>query len=316
MNKNIKFCLAISILCTTSQLWGWGKFSMQRVYAFFGKYTNEDVIEKEYKLEKPGVLTVNNIDGDIAITTEWKRDTVALKAVKKTSKTEDLEVFSIKTNREDQFDGHHLTLSTACSNKAAKGAINYTLLVPAHVTLNLHTERGNIRVQDVNGAVTASTIAGNVELKNVNNTIVAQTDESGTIIVDGAKGNVKATTNKGDIRIADASKSILAHAKRGNIITACNSVPSTSKIVLNSELQGGITLSLPATVNATLQGKTAKGKLTSDHYVTIKPFTTKLNRQTRRDFERQVDGVIGTGEADIRLSSHNGNIKIVETKTS
>ena len=289
---------------------------MQRVYAFFGKYTNEAVIEKEYKLEKPGTLAINNIDGDISITTEWKRDTVALRAFKKTSKKEDLEVFSIKTNREDQFDGHHLTLTTACSNKAAKGSVNYSLIVPAHVTLNLHTERGNIHVQDVNGAVSVSTISGNIDLKNVTNTIVALADEAGSIVIDTAKGNVKATTNKGDIKIIDAAKSVLASAKKGNILTTCNNVPSTSKIVLNSEIQGGITLSLPTSVNASLQGKTVKGKLTSDHFVTIKPFTTKLNRQTRRDFERQVDGIIGTGEADIRLTSNSGNIKILETKTS
>ncbi len=316
MKKTIETCLIISIICSSSFATAWPKFSMQRVYAFFGKYTNEAVIEKEYKLEKPGTLSINNIDGDINITTEWKRDTVALKAIKKASKEADLEVFSVKTNRENQFDGHHLTLTTACSNKTAKGSINYSLVVPAHVTLNLHTERGNIHVQDVNGAVTVSTINGNIDLKNVTNTIIAQSDEVGSILIDTAKGNVKATTNKGDIKIVDAAKSVLATAKKGNIITACNEVPSTSKIVLNSEFQGGITLALPTSVNATLQGKTMKGRLTSDHYVTIKPFTTKLNRQTRRDFERQVDGVIGTGEADIRLTSNSGNIKILETKIS
>ncbi len=316
MNKTISLSLTIALLTVSSSDAAWGKFSMQRVYSFFGKYTNEAVIEKEYQLAKPGVLTINNIDGNITITTEWKRDTICLKAVKKTSKEEDLEVFSVKTDREEQFDGNHLTLSTVCTNKAAKGSVDYELIVPTDVTLNLHTERGQILVHDIKGAVTANTINGQIELKNVNNTIVAQTQESGAILIDNATGNIKATTNKGDIRINEATKSILASTKKGNIITACNAVPSTSKIILNSEAQGGITLTLPSSVNATLQGKTVKGRLTSDHYVTIKPFTTKLNRQTRRDFERQVDGVMGTGEADIRLTSTSGNIKILETKTT
>ncbi len=316
MNKTISLSLTITLLTVSFCNDAWGKFSMQRVYSFFGKYTNEAVIEKEYQLAKPGILTINNIDGNIIITTEWKRDTICLKAIKKTAKEEDLEVFSIKTDREEQFDGNHLTLTTACTNKAAKGSIDYELIIPTHVTLKLHTERGQITVHDVNSAVTANTINGPIELKNINNTIVAQTQESGAILIDSATGNIKASTNKGDIRINEATKSILASTKKGNIITACNAVPSTSKIVLNSESQGAITLALPSSVNATLQGKTIKGRLTSDHYVTIKPFTTKLNKQTRRDFERQVDGVMGTGEADIRLTSNSGNIKILETKTT
>ncbi len=316
MNKTFRYSLIISILCSGDGIYAWEKFSMQRVYAFFGKYTNEAIEEKEYRLEKPGTLSLYNIDGNITITTEWKRDTICLKAIKKAAKPEELEMFSIKSERTDQFDGHHLKIMTACSNKAAKGAIDFNLIVPADVKLELHTERGLIKVQDVNGPISATTISGNIELKNVAGTVVAQTDESGSIAIFNAQGNVKATTNKGDITVADASKSVIACTKKGNITTACATVPSTSKIVLNAENSGAITLALPSAVNATLQGKTAKGTLTSDHYVTLKPFTTKLTRKTRRELEKQVDGVLGTGEADIRLTCNSGNIKIVETKAS
>jgi len=316
MNKSISYSLTIVLLTSTALCNAWGNFSMERVYSFFGKYTNEEVIEKEYRVAKPTILKIRGIDGNITVTTEWKRDAICLKAVKRTAKKEDLEVFSVKTNREEVENEHFLTLTTACSNKAAKGTVDYELIVPTYVALNLHTERGLIKVQDVKGKVAVSTINGTIDLKNINNAIIAQTKENGPISIDGATGDIKATTNKGDIRINDATRSILASTQKGNIITTCNNVSSSSKIVLNSEQQGGITLALPSSVNATLIGKTEKGRLTSDHYVTIKPFTCKLDRQTRKDFERQVDGVIGTGEADIRLTSNNGHIRILETKTT
>lgn len=291
------------------------KFSFDGIYSWFGKYNNETIVEKEYKIANPATLTINNIDGDIIITTEWKRDSICLKASKKAAKEDQLNDLSIKAKHEERFNGNNLTLKTVCTQKDAKGSITYNLVVPTHITLNLHTDRGMIRVNDVNGPVVATTQMGNIELKNVGNTITAQTEEAGSIRIEKAQGNIKATVNKGDIFIADASKSIIATTQKGNIFTSCCEVPPTSKINLNSEVSGTVTLALPSTVNATLQGKTTKGRLTSDHYITMKPFTTKLTKHTRRELEKQVDGILGTGEADIRVSC-SGHIKILETKTT
>ncbi len=314
--KHIILCYSLLLFHSITLTSVSGKFSLDGIYSMFGKYSNEAIVEKEYQITKPATLTINNIDGDIIITTEWKRDSICLKATKKAAKEEHLNEFSIKAKHDERFNGNHLTLKTICPHKEIKGSITYNLIVPNHIALNLHTDRGIIRVNDVNGPVIATTQLGNIELKNVGNTITAQTEENGAIHIEKAQGNIKATTNKGDIVIADASKSIIATTQKGNIITSCCEVPPTSKIVLNTEATGGITLALPSTVNATLQGKTTRGRLTSDHYVTIKPFTTKLTKHTRRELERQVDGILGTGEADIRVSSNNGNIKIVETKTA
>lgn len=292
-----------------------GKFSLDGISSWFGKYNNETIVEKEYKIASPATLTINNTDGDINITTEWKRDSICLKAAKKVAKEEYNNDFTIKAKHEERFNGNNLTLKTICTHKDAKGSITYNLVVPTNITLNLHTDRGIIRVNDVNGPVVATTQIGNIELKNVGNTITVQTEENGSIRIEKAQGNIKATVNKGDIFIAEASKSIIATTQKGNIFTSCCEVPPTSKIALNSEVSGTVTLALPTTVNATLQGKTTKGRLTSDHYITMKPFTTKLTKHTRRELEKQVDGILGTGEADIRVSC-SGHIKILETKTT
>lgn len=313
--KKLSFFVAV-MLCSISSLSALGKFSMDRIYSLFGKYQHENVSEKEYQIAKPATLTINNLDGDITITTEWKRNTIHIRAVTRAAQEEDLKTFSVNAKRQEQFDGNHLTLQTVCSSKEAKGAVSYELIVPSEIALNLHTDRGNIKIHDIHGQVVANTQFGDIDIKNVSNTVTAQTEENGTINIEKALGNVKATTNKGNICVTDAAQSVIASTNKGHITTACTQVPSTSRIVLNSESSGSITLAMPSSVNATLQGKTAKGRLTSEHYVTLKPITTQLTSKTRKELARQVDGIIGTGEADVRLSSNSGNIKITQTKSA
>lgn len=315
ITKKLSFILVLTA-SSISSLSALGKFSMDRIYSLFGKYQHENVSEKEYHIAKPATLTINNLDGDITITTEWKRNTIHIRAITKAAKEEDLKTFSVNAQRKEEFDGNHLNLQTVCSSKEAKGAVHYQLIVPSEIALNLHTDRGNIKIHDVHGQVVANTQFGDIDIKNVSNIVTAQTEENGSINIEKALGNVKATTNKGNISITDAAQSIIASTTKGHITTACTQVPSTSKIVLNSESSGSITLAMPSSVNATLQGKTAKGRLTSDHYITLKPITTKLTSQTRKELARQVDGILGTGEADIRLSSNSGNIKITQTKSA
>lgn len=293
----------------------YSKFSFDTIYDFVRPARHEASVEQEYELQKPGILTVNNTQGNITITTEWKRNSICMKATKRASSDETLEALTIKTSYQEQNDSNHLIISSK-HDSAMKGIIDYQFIVPAHVQLNLHSDYGTITVHDVQGPVIAKTKTGNIEITNIANAISAQTEENGSILIEKARDNIKAATNKGNITIHDATKSIIATTQKGNISTACNNVPSQSKIKLCSLVSGAITLAVPPSANATLQGKTVHGKLTSDLDVTIKPFTTKLNKKTRREFERQVDGVLGTGEADIQITCNNGNICITETRAS
>ncbi len=316
MKKTPLLLLSISLLTgilSSSSLYG--KFSLKRVYDFFRPTKHEAFVEKEYQLEKPGILSLSNIDGNITINTEWKRDTICLKATKRSSKEENLELLAIKTNRAEHITGNHLIITSAHENNAT-GSIDYQLIVPANIKLNLHTEHGTIKVNDVKGPVVAKTTTGDIDIRNVAHTVAAQTETKGSIVIEKVRDNIKAVTNNGNITITDATKSIIATTQKGNITTACSDVPKQSKIQLNSESSGAISLAMPASVNATLQGKTGRGRLTSEHLITINPFTTKLDRTAYREFTRQVSGILGTGDADIQLTSNSGNIRIIETQTT
>ena len=86
----------VSIITPTTL---WGKLSLERVYAFFGKYSHEAVVEDEFQLAQPGTLHLKNNTGNIVITTEWKRNSICLKAVKRAVKENDLSAIHIDVHR-------------------------------------------------------------------------------------------------------------------------------------------------------------------------------------------------------------------------
>ena len=300
--------LIISSIITPLSLYS--KFSMDRVYSFFGKYTQEAVIEKEHQLTHPHVLVVKNIDGNITITTDWKKDSICMKATKRATKVEDLELITIQTHH----DPNQLTIASEYRNPAVKGCVDYEFIVPAQMQVNLYTQHGMITINDMKGPIHATTVNGPIDIRNTTNTITAETEETGNITIASAQGNIKADTNKGNISITDATKSIIVSTQKGNIDALCPDVHPTSRIIMNAQISGTITLGMPSHINATVCGKTEKGKFNSEHYITLKPITMQLNNKSRKELlEKQVNGVIGTGEADIRLASNNGNIVLLET---
>ncbi len=286
-------------------------FSFDSLPSFLSPETHKDIIHKEYDLNEQGSLIIDNIHGNIYVKTEWKRKTIFLKVVKQTKKKEQLTNIQILDN---ESTNNAIKIKTVYTDESIKGFVDYFLIIPANMALQLTTGgKGNIKVKRVNGSVSATTDHGDIETYYTNNTVIAQSN-TGSINIYQANGPVKAVSTKGPITIHDAKDSIIATTKNNRITAQCKELPATSKISL--ETTKDIMLSLPRDINADLQAQTTHGTLICDHYVTLKPQTTKLNSQTWTRFKREVDGLLGSGEARITLNSTNGNIKILETKTS
>lgn len=278
----------------------------------FNRTPHEEVVDREYKVTPKCTLNICNLDGDISVKAEWKCNAICLKATKRTKKEEMLPAIEILENRKVQDNQTSLTITTACKDPNASGKVDYELIVPAHVALNLNTQNGNINLNEVHGPVVASTSCGDIRMDKTANVVTAHTEKSGSININRARGAVRATTYNGDINIHESHASVVANAlNRGNIITACAQVPSTSTVQLNTAY-GQIELSLPSEVNAMVTGRTERGVLTSDHFITIKPHATRLDKNAWTRFKREVDGVIGNGESTIKLSNARGNIKITK----
>lgn len=286
--------------------------SFNSIYAFFGAYVHQTIYDKEYHLDNPGILSINNKHGNITIKTTWKQNTIRLKAIMESS---DEQVKKITIQEHINVHNNKTNLTLTSTNSEIKGRIHYELIIPACMDLHLNTDHGSVIVNEANdhelkGTIAVSTIHGAIEIYNCLNTITAQT-KSGSITIKHAN-NIHAHTQTGDITIVDSIGSVIAHTEKGDITTTCTKIPNTSRIQI-SIANGTLALALPSTTNATIQGKTLHGIVISEHYITLKPQTTKLNTFAWQRFKKELFGTIGSGEADIVLSNEHGNIKILET---
>ncbi len=306
------FSIIISSLYTNLV---YAEFSFKTVCAAFGANPYQEIIDQEYSITPGNTLHVFNDHGNISIKTEWKRDTVKLKAIKRTNKSEYLKHLAILDTLTIDEDNTRLALSTVRENNNIRGSIDYELIIPAHINLILETRKGSISVYEISGPLQATTYQGDISVEKTSNTIKAETKYKGSISINQAQGDIIAQSHIGNITIHHATSSVVAKTNKGTIQTLCSQLPAASNINL-ATLQGPIELILPNKVNAKISGKTDRGTLTSSYAMTLRPMTTTLDNRAWSRFKKEVEGTIGSGDAHIKLNSARGNIKIVQAQRS
>lgn len=275
----------------------------------FGRDQHEEIIQKEYPLKGRKKIVIQNTRGNITVSSEWNNQTLLLTATKKAAKPEYMESLSID---DSGSNNSVIKIETVATEPIKKASIDYTLVVPENVRLELIADTGNIIVKEVNGNIFAKTREkGNIDIENARGTIYAFAEKTGSITINQAEDNIQASAHRGNIMINNAKKSVVAQAERGKIELECLQVPNTSKLSLSTG-SGNIVLRVPSSTNADLQAQTNKGSLTCSHYLTVKPLTTQLNTNAWSKFKREVDGTLGSGEAVITLQTGSGNIKIMD----
>jgi len=305
-------CIYFVALCMIAPQLMYAKFSVQqKVNSILKRSAHEATVQKEIPV-KDRTIYIKNTNGCITVKSDWDSQTLLLTATKKASKPEYLDLVTIDDSKSDK---KCIKIETTCrrdNKKAATVSVDYELLVPQNVRLELVSDNGTIKVKEMNGQIVAKTCnSGNIEIDNAQNAVFAQIEKNGSIIINQAQNNVKAFAHHGNITIHNAKKGIIAQTNKGTVDVECLQVPTTSKVTLNSR-SGNITLRLPESTNAELQAHTEKGTVTCAHYVTVKPLTTQLNSNAWTRFKKEVEGTLGSGEASITVHTGNGNIKILD----
>jgi len=275
----------------------------------FKPRTVDQTVHKKFSLRPQGTLIIENIEGSINIKTEWNQNAIALSAVVHAANNDELREIAIS----DYSNGEVLTLRTNYDQKEIKAAVDYNLVIPSNITVKLKTGDGNVTVNQVQGAISVATRNGSIEIFSPKGPVDATAKKTGSIVIHQPGDNVQATTAKGNITIYDAHKSVIATADNGSIELHSKKVPSTSKLALKTKT-GSIQLFLPHETNAEIRARTVKGTLLCDHMMTVKSFTTQLNSNAWKRLQKEIDGTLGTGEAQIALQSQKGSIKIRELK--
>jgi len=186
-------------------------------------------IHKTYPLDAHGSIRLDNVNGDVTITT-WDKESVKLDVVKRAETREDLERvkidvsskpgrLEIRTKYPRHEDDDHDNNNTT--------AVEYTLVVPKGVALD--------KVSTVNGAVELSGLEGSVKVSTVN-------------------GRINASSLRGDAKLS---------AVNGKVTARFASLGRKQDVSV-SAVNGAVTVLLPDDAGASVDISTVNGTITNE----------------------------------------------------
>lgn len=285
-------------------------FSWKNIYtSIIPSKMQQEIVYEEYSPKNATVLRIKNKKGNINVKTDKNQSTIFLKAIKKSHEPElfpQLTFTCIPTPTD-------IIIEPSFDESSIAGIIDFECIIPGKLAVNASTCEGNIYTKHLSAPSILTAQRGNIEIVDSYNCIDATTYDKGNITFYNPHKRIKAQTKYGNIRILDAQESVIANAHYGTIEMFAKEIPSTSTIKL-ATVTGPILLHLPPTVNAELYASTKQGIITSDHFITLKPQTTQLNKTAWNRLQKEVEGSLGSGEAQIKLSSVRSNIKLLELK--
>jgi DUF4097 and DUF4098 domain-containing protein YvlB len=302
----IRTYLLISII-TSHMLFG--TFSLHTVGSWFGRKAHETTVTHTYIAPEDGTLAIETTAGAITINTRARQEHISLVAVKRAAREEQLPELTIGEEQSSQ----QLRLKTIFDPHVIKqGSVDYTLTIPENIKIHAVTHDGSITINKTALPVVCSTDNGTISIGS-SYKMVHATTKYGSIDIANALHDVCAQTEYGNITIQQAHKNVQARTHKGYITVAYAHIPPTSAVDLHTQI-GSINLELPANSNVSIKGSTQRGTITSEHYLTLKEKLTKLDTSAWRRFKKEVDGMLGSGEAMVTLQCASGNVKISQAK--
>ncbi len=195
-----------------------GKDRKQSGKEYKNSYAYTEKLSDTFPLKSEGRLSLENINGDVRIST-WERNEVSIEATKRAtsqSRLDDLEVqmeaegdhvsiraeFTRETNWHHDYDGEGATVDFEIK---VPRTIRIDEVSLVNGDLDVDGLSGRVQASCVNGALTASELSGDVDLSTVNGTLEVafeQLDASASIKLQTVNGTVDVTLpKKGGARV-------------------------------------------------------------------------------------------------------------------
>jgi DUF4097 and DUF4098 domain-containing protein YvlB len=269
-----------------------------------------------YPLKPGGVLTIDNLNGSVEISS-WEKDEVEVNGVKYCISAERLRGMRVEGTQ----SGNRLTLRSILPEGKRSGCgAKYTIRVPKKITLDgivssngkirveniagearLQTSNGGIQVRALEGKLDARTSNASIDLDRVIGDFVGRTS-NGSILVEGLEGSFSGATSnasiKGRIAKLKPNQPLKAETSNGSIdLTLAGYAGQTLDVVTSN---ASVTLRLPAGINADLRASTSNGSIECDLPIS----ETGIFSKTR------LEGKLGQGGNPLRVSTSNGGIRI------
>jgi DUF4097 and DUF4098 domain-containing protein YvlB len=287
----------------------------------------ESGLHQTYNLTPGGIVSVNNLNGYIRVTT-WDENRVRVDAVKQGARSEELALVQIDVNAQPGAI-YIKTIYPGDPNPDRRGRgnsilVNYDLKVPRTALLSSLTSlngeitvtgpvaqvtarstNGDVTVRDITGVANLSTTNGRITAARIGGALVANS-ANGEISIDTAETTVQARAINGNLRAVNIRGDSVFNTSSGNI-----RLERTSGRVISRALNGNVTVI------------DAAGDVTADSPSSVVTVENARGRVTATTLSGQIiirgasEGVRATLiSGEISLANIRGRIEIRSTSAN
>lgn len=160
-------------------------------------------------------------------------------------------------------------------------SVDLTVELPGGTNLDLRTQNGLVEVSGVRGQVDATTRNGQISVSDTAGPLTLRST-NGPLVASGIAGDADLSTQNGFVTV-----------------TYQPEAPSPERILLSTQ-NGDVELTPPRDLSAQVEMRTRNGRVRCDAPV-----------QLSRSEQRQAEGVVGSGEGRVSLTTTNGSVRLL-----
>ena len=287
---------------------------------------------RKVKFGRDGRVSVANISGDIVVT-GGSGDEVSIEAVKRTRGSQS-ELASVRIDV-DERPGR-VDVQTTHTGRNDHVSVDYTVVVPASASVDLHSVSGAVKVTGVRGSVRAETVSGNVTTTDTpklesarsvsGNVLLTAAAADGDLSAGTVSGNLTAKGMKvhgldlgsvsGDISLSDVMCDRLGIKSVSGSVEYAGSIAKSGRYDINTH-SGTVRLVLVNPSGFELNATSFSGSIRSDLPLTIGGDSARRARDAgrRRDTgvnSHRMRATFGDGSATLILRTFSGDIVIAK----
>ena len=233
--------------------------------------------EHNYPVTGKPEIVVDTNDGDVQVSTGSSQE-VGVRVITRGWKTDELHITGIQS-------GNRVEIKLHRPNKACVGFCFQSIRVEVHVPresdLNLHTEDGNVKIDDVRGKLDLETNDGNVTTHNV-------------------EGQLRANTHDGNVDVGGRFDFLNVRTGDGNVDARVAATPVPQPGWFLSSGDGNVRLRIPDNLGADLDARTGDGSVKVDLPITV----------AGAGQENTIRGKVNGGGISIELRTGDGDIQV------
>jgi DUF4097 and DUF4098 domain-containing protein YvlB len=294
---------------------------------------------RKVKIGRDGRFSLSNISGEIVVSA-GSGDEVSIEAIKRTrgDRSELANVQIVVDDRAGRVDvrTEHDSNRHDRNGRSDHVSVDYTVTVPASVSVDLHSVSGSIKASAIHGSLRAETVSGNVTITDAPRLEAAKT-VSGDVSLTGvtADGDLSASSVSGSVRakgvkargldLGSVSGDISVEdvtCERLGVKSVSGSVEYTGTIVKGGRYEinvhsGTVRLQLANPAGFELNANSFSGSVRSELPMTIggePPRRDDASPRSRRDSasNHAMRATFGDGSATLLVRTFSGDIIIAK----